>query len=313
MGERRSGSPALGPSSLVVGPSSVFPGWEPGFAAALERLTISARQPARSQHAGAARSRARGRALEFADYRPYAPGDDPKLVDWRAYSRLDRLYLKRYEEERSRTLTLLVDASASLDWGAEEAHKGLYARRLAAGLAWIALSRHDRVRTYLLRDGAARPLAPVSVRSRVVALYAELGAVEERGATGLGRATRAALRDAPPGPAILLSDLLDSEWPAALEALAETGEGIVVQVLAPDEWDPPLGEEVELEDAETGELRPTRLGPAELAAYRERLTAFLEAVRGDCRRHGLAHVALETGLPLAEALLRRLPAAGILG
>ena len=112
-----------------------FPGWPPSFQAAMERLAIAGRQPARGQHAGAVRSRARGRALEFADYRPYTPGDDPKLVDWRAYSRLDRLYLKQFEEERARDLTLLVDASASMGSGRRRCPQGSV-RPAAGRCAW---------------------------------------------------------------------------------------------------------------------------------------------------------------------------------
>src|ERR687886_247940 len=107
--------------SEVRSPERSFPDWPPGFAEALEQLALAARRP----------------ALEFADHRPYSPGDDPRLVDWRAYARLDRLYLKQFLEERSRTLTLLLDASASLDWGDGAAHKGRYARQVAAALAWI--------------------------------------------------------------------------------------------------------------------------------------------------------------------------------
>lgn len=289
-----------------------FPGWESSFQAALERLAITARRPARGRYLGDTRSRLRGRALEFADYRPYVPGDDPRLVDWRTYARLDRLYLKQYEEERARTLTLLLDASASLAWGEGEEHKGRYARGLAAALAWVGLSRHEPVRSYLLRNGTAEPLPPAATRAQATALFDRLGAVEEAGRTGLADAVRAASRGLAPGPTVLLSDLLDATWAEALGALATSGEGIVLQVLAPAEWEPPLGEEVELEDAESGERRPTRLGPPELAAYRERLAEFLGQVRAQCRRLGLLHVALNTAVPLREAVLRQLPAAGVL-
>ncbi len=289
-----------------------FPGWEPAFQAALERLALAARRPASGRYLGSIRSRLRGRALEFADYRPYVPGDDPRLVDWRTYARLDRLYLKQYEEERTRTLTLLLDGSASLDWGDGEEHKGRYARGLAAALAWVALSRHEPVRVHLLQDGVAEALPPAATRSQAAGLFRWLGAVEETGRTGLADAVRAALPGRAPGPAVLLSDLLDATWAEALATLAASGEGIVLQVLAPAEWEPPLGEEVELEDAETGDRRPIRLGPPELAAYRERLAEFLGQVRDQCRRLGLLHLALNTTTPLREAVLRDLPAAGVL-
>jgi uncharacterized protein (DUF58 family) len=289
----------------------LFPGWGADFARALERLAIAARRPAGGQYAGAVRSRTRGRALEFVDARPYAPGDDPKLVDWRAYARLGRLYLRQYAEERARTVTLLVDASGSLDWGEGDSHKGRYVRRLAAALAWIGLSRQDRVRVFLLRDGSAAPLPPAFGLSQAPALFRGLGAVRERGGTDLAASLRAALAESARGPVVLLSDLLDPGWSGALQALAAGGEGIVLQVLAPSEWEPPLGEEVELEDAETGELRATRLGPSELAAYRARLDGLLADIGSRCRRLDLRYLALDSSTPLLETVLRRLPAAGV--
>ncbi len=291
---------------------SSFPDFDPGFQAALERLAIAPRRPARNQHAGDARSRQRGRAIEFADYRPYSPGDDPRLVDWRAYSRLGRLYLKQYEEERSRTLTLLVDTSASLHWGDGESHKGLYARRLAAALAWVALSRHEAVQVHLLAAGSSSPLPAVFTRDGAMPLFRRLAGVQEGGKTALALAVKAALAGLAEGPTFLITDLLDPDWAEALEALAATGEGTLLQLLAPEEWEPPLGEEVELEDAESGELRPTRLGPVELATYRARLQQFLEDVRRRCSRLEIQHLALNSGTPLQETLLRQLPAAGVL-
>jgi uncharacterized protein (DUF58 family) len=301
-------------SSLITHNSlhDSFPGWSPAFGAALERLSIAIRRPAGSQHPGAVRSRARGRAIEFADYRAYTPGDDPKLVDWRAYARLGRLYLKQYEEERSRTITLLVDTSASMDWGDGDAHKGLYARRLAAALAWIGASHHEQVRGYLLRERGVSLLPPISSRATAVPVYRELAAVRESGATGLAEAVRKIAPALAWGPVILLTDLLDPTWPAALDALAPSGEAALLQLLAPEEWEPPLGEEVELQDAESGELRPTRLGPIELAAYRGRLDAFLAEVRSHCHRLGIVHLALNTGTSLQDTVLKRLTSGGVL-
>ncbi len=307
----RGGSPTPTHHSSLITHYS-FPDWPASFTAALERLSVAVRRPAGGLHAGEVRSRARGRALEFADYRAYTPGDDPKLVDWRAYGRLGRLYLKQYEEERSRTICLIVDASASMDWGDGEAHKGLYARRLAAALAWIAVSHHERVRAYLVRDGGSTQLPPAASRAAAVALHRELGLARESGRTDLAAAARALAPALPPGPVIMLTDLLDPTWPDALGQLAPTGEVAVVQLLSPEEWEPRLDEEVELVDSESGEVRPTRLGPVELAAYRANLEAFLGKVESHCRRLGIVHVAVNTARPLQEAVLRQLPAAGVL-
>ena len=310
---------------------AAFPGWPPQVGAALDRLSLAVRRSARSPYAGAVRSVSRGRALEFAAHRPYTPGDDPRLIDWRAYSRLDRVYLKQFDEERARRVTLLLDASASMDFGSAgeartDEHKGVFARRLAAALAWIALGRGDSVRTLVLKSGRAEALPPVGSRAGIGALFDALGSVREDGGPGLATAVRAALgalSSGSAGPILLVSDLLDPTWPEALDVLgvvgaggfvgsAGGGEAAVIQPLAPTEWSPTLGDEVELEDAETGELRPTRLDPAELAAYGERLDLFLAEVRSRCARHDAAHAALDTGAGLEVALLTQLTAARIL-
>ena len=288
-----------------------FLGWSPSLRASLSGMSIAARWPAGSPYPGDVRSRALGRAIEFTDYRPYVAGDEMGLVDWRVYARSGRLYVKRHQEERERTLTLLVDTSASHDFGDGDAHKGLFALRLAAALAWIALSKHEPVRTYLLHDGRADLLAPSFSLNDTMALFRSLSAARDRGETRLSASIGAALARTPRGPVVLLSDLLEPEVPDALALLARH-ESTVLQVLAPDEWEPALGDELELEDSETGERLAVRIGPAELAAYKERLEAHLGTIAGEARRRGILHVALHTDVPVAETVLRRLTAAGVL-
>jgi uncharacterized protein (DUF58 family) len=290
--------------------STAFPCWSLSFQAALSRLSISARRPAGSPFPGDVRSAARGRAIEFADYRPYISGDEPALVDWRVYARTGRLYVKRHAEERERILTLLIDVSASLDFGSGDAHKGNYARRLAAALAWVSLAHHEPVRVWMLRDGSAQALPPALGLSDAAALFHGLSDVREAGSTALARSIGVALTQRARGPVLLISDLLEAGWPEALRSLGRY-EAAVLQPLGPEEWEPALGEEVELEDHETGDLLATRLGPIEVAAYRERLSAFLIDVGREARRHGLLHVALNTSMPFAETVLRRLPAARV--
>ncbi len=115
------------------------------------------------------------------------------------------------------------------------------------------------------------------------------------------------------GPVFLLSDMLDSNWQQAVHAIGARGPGgVILQVLAAEEWDPPLGEEAELEDSETGELRPTRFGPVELGTYRANLNDLLDNMRTLSSRVGLRHVALNSSDALADVLLQQLPRSGVL-
>jgi uncharacterized protein (DUF58 family) len=182
-----------------------------------------------------------------------------------------------------------------MDWGDSEAHKGTFARKIAAALVWIAVSHGELVTVWLLDGGSAYRLPPSSNRAGAIAIFHQLAETTGGGRTDLGASARSALSSSPPGPTFLLSDLLEPGWAGAIDALAARREAAVVQTLAPLEWAPEEGEEVELVDAESGEVVETRLGLSELAAYRARLDQFLSEVRRECGRLGVAYAAVNSG------------------
>src|SRR5215210_3133539 len=87
------------------------------FMRKLERLSLISRKPKAGRLKGERRSPKRGQSVEFADYRNYTPGDDLRRVDWNAYARMERLFIKLYQEEEDLTVHILLDASRSMDWG----------------------------------------------------------------------------------------------------------------------------------------------------------------------------------------------------
>ena len=129
------------------------------------------RSPVRGGLKGGRRSVKRGQSVEFADYRDYALGDDLRQLDWNVYARLERLFVKLFIEEEDVTVTLLVDASASMAAGRPA--KLLFAKRAAAALGYIGLASEDRVdgqrpgrpgRAAARRDARLRPRLPAAVR-----------------------------------------------------------------------------------------------------------------------------------------------------
>ncbi|MEW6423695.1 MAG: DUF58 domain-containing protein [Bacillota bacterium] len=111
----------------------------------LEGYRLIRQTPVYGRPGGVRRSLQKGGAVEFADYREYAPGDELRRVDWKAYARLGRLYVKEFLDERQQTTLFLLDVSASMDWGGPPAHKGRYALQIAAGLGTCALAGSDRL------------------------------------------------------------------------------------------------------------------------------------------------------------------------
>ena len=127
----------------------------------LEQLSLAATRVRAGQTAGERRSTKRGTSVEFADYRNYVRGDDLRRVDWNIYARLERPFVKLFEEEEDLAVHILLDGSGSMDWGGEPSdqqtgalNKWLYARRLAAALGYVALVSGDRLTVASLQSQA---------------------------------------------------------------------------------------------------------------------------------------------------------------
>src|SRR5690242_17181566 len=128
--------------------------FDEAFLRQLERLLLLLRSPVRGGLKGGRRSVKRGQSVEFADYRDYALGDDLRQLDWNVYARLEKLFVKLFVEEEDITVTLLVDASASMASGRPA--KLLFAKRAAAALGYIALASEDRVQVVSLSGRTGR-------------------------------------------------------------------------------------------------------------------------------------------------------------
>jgi len=241
-----------------------------------------------------------GRGLEFAEYRPYTPGDDLRRLDANVYARLRQPVVKSSPAERQLGLALLLDASGSMG------PVGRHAARLTALLGAIALLRGDRVRLSALADSGARAERQLWGPRALGALTEQVEAVRWGARTDLARSLRAARSPAGAAQvAVLVSDALIAS--AALDetivALAGSGRATaLVQVVDAAPLEGQRGA-VELRDAESGERMVVALTPAVVAAYRERVDAQVERVAATCSAHGVAHVRADVGAPPLDQLL----------
>jgi len=178
------------------------------FLRQLERLLLLLRSPVRGGLKGGRRSVKRGQSVEFADYRDYAPGDDLRQLDWNVFARLEKLFVKLFVEEEDVTITLLLDASASMASGTPE--KLLFAKRAAAALGYIGLASEDRVAISALGGRTSRRQVALRGSGRVFRLLSSLSAIEPApGPTDLVAAARhAAAQLSGRGVIVLISDLL---------------------------------------------------------------------------------------------------------
>ena len=151
----------------------------------LSTLQLHARLPMIGSVSGKHRSPIRGSSLEFAEYRKYVPGDDPRRLDWRAYARNDRYYIKEFEADTNLRMCLIVDTSGSMDFGRNGMSKLDYARRIAGTLAYIAAQQGDAVGLYCAGTEFHKEIPPKRGATHLSAVLDELGAMEASGETGL--------------------------------------------------------------------------------------------------------------------------------
>jgi len=279
----------------------------PEFLAQLERLTLASRRVFRGRVKGERKSPRRGHSVEFCDYRAYGVGDDLRYVDWNAYARLDRLHVKLFVDEEDLCLHLLVDASASMDFG--HPTKLDYAVRLAAALGFVGLVGLERVGVGMLRERATEGWPPARGRNQFPVLLDFLTGVKPAGATRLNEALASyAMRARESGLAVIISDLLDpAGYEAGLRALMERRFDIhLIHLLDPEEMAPELGGDFRLTDAETGEVRELSVDREALRDYRERLHSFLERAEGFCRAQEIGYHRVITDTPVEEFVLAQL-------
>ncbi|MER3450123.1 MAG: DUF58 domain-containing protein [Chloroflexota bacterium] len=280
----------------------------------LSRLRLVVRRARPGRQSGERRSPKKGRAIEFADFRRYAVGDDPRLIDWNVYARLEKLFVRLYQEEEDVTAHILIDASRSMDWG--EPNKLQFALRLGAALGYIVLATSDRLLVSAVRDDQVIPLTPpLRGKHYTLELLRQLEAVAAGGTTRLNAALTAyAGQPQAAGPLVLISDLFAPEgFEAGLRALQGAGyEVTVCHVLAPQELEPDLMGDLELVDVETGDRREVSLTPADLNEYAENLSRWREGVAAWCLRRGINFIPLDTRIPFEELIFKELPRRGVL-
>ena len=217
-------------------------GFDSAFLQRLERLSILNRQALQGPSAGPRSSPRHGASVEFTDFRNYVSGDDFRRVDWKAFARLDRLFLRLYRAEEITTVTIFLDHSVSMQFG--EPRKSLMAGRLAAILSYIALHNYDTVAVAGWGDTIDHFLPGQSGNAAVPRVWSTIARLVDTPAPATDFASLRTYGQYRRGPgiAVVLSDFMtDSDWRGGLRSLRAAGQEVtVVQILAPDEVEPPL-------------------------------------------------------------------------
>jgi len=283
----------------------------PSLLRQLERLTLVSRRRLARSGQGERRSPLRGNSLQFVDFRPYAPGDDLRQVDWNVYGRSGDLFVRLYEDEQILTVHLLVDVSRSMDWGTP--NKRQTALAVAGALAYVALSGYDRVQIGFLADQVIGRAGPFWGQRQRAAVLAALSAAPTSTQTDFAASVAGYVdRLRQPGLLIFLTDLLSPTAEAGLRRLATAKhEAVIVQVLAPQELDPEPAEDVQLIDRETGQSMDVSLDLGTIALYQQRLNEWTNGLARLCHERNARYLRLSSGDAL-DRMIRSMRDQGIL-
>ena len=292
--------------------SSTAPLLGPELLTQLERLELVTRKIFRGRLKGERRSKRKGQSVEFADFRNYVPGDDLRFIDWNTYARLDRLFLKLFQEEEDLHFYALIDASLSMDFGTPT--KLYYAKQLAAALGFVGLKRADRVKIETLGQPAGRPGPVLRGRSSMWRMLEYLDGLAPGEPTTLAEGVKNfVLRNPGQGVLVLISDLMDKHgYQEALRYLvARQMDVYVIQVLSAEEIDPDVKGDLRLIDCEDSDVAEISVSAPLIERYKRTLAAFTEEVRSFCSRRGINYLLANNQLPVHDLISSYLRSRGL--
>jgi uncharacterized protein (DUF58 family) len=282
---------------------------DPSILARIGDLALLARTVVEGFMHGMHRSPRKGFSIDFAQHRGYQPGDDLRRIDWKAFARTDKFFVKEYEADTNAGVVFAIDASGSMDFGSKGVTKFQYARMLLASLAWMSQRQGDRVGLITFTDGIA-DMVPPSTRHLQLILHTLAGA--KPSGTGQLKASLDSLAHLTPraGIIVLATDCYEDPdviGRAVGSLRARRHDVILFHLIDPAERDLPGNQAATFEDLESGVRIPLR--PDELRGkYRKLVDAHRRAVEERCIGAGVDYVAVETDKPLDHALYSYLDA-----
>ncbi len=303
------------------------------FLRKIDRLTLVSKRVRAGSLKGERRSLKRGTSVEFADYRDYTPGDDLRQVDWNIYARLERVFLKLFEEEEELTVHILLDCSRSMDWSgpnedfaaADSANaaqqpflnKLLYAKKTTAALAYMALAAMDRVTINAMsvgNTGADARMPMTRGKNQTIRMIRFVEDLMPGPGADLNASMRAyATQTRHPGLLFVISDLFaPGGCYDGIRALQGAGHEVtLLHVLSPDEVNPSLRGDFKLVDSETGETQDVSVDQKALELYRQEFHNWQNELLNFSQRRAINYIQVETSTPFDDLVLHYLRRRGL--
>ena len=281
------------------------------FFAKLNNLAIAMNTRMTHGMGGGRKSNAKGTSVEFSDYREYIPGDDIRRIDWGAYGRFDKLYIKRFMEEKEGIFQIFIDTSTSMDFG--EPKKSRTALQLAGALAYLVLNNLDRVYISEMQENSLTQGKGRAGKQAFQQIMRELERITFDGKTNLNKAIMSRQLQGS-GVSIIISDFFDERGiEEAVKYLHYKKQQIIlIQVLARQEVDIEGEDMVNLLDMETGEEVRLTLNRAAIEQYKQALSGMQERLQALARKYEMSYIQMVADEPLEKFLFDHVCNQGII-
>ena len=268
----------------------------------LNRMSLLVEKRVTSNYVGERAAVYTGRGLIFKDHAMYSPGDDFRAIDWKAYARLDKLYVKRFEEERNLTVHVIIDYSGSMAFGSGRIKKYEYADMLGLGFAYMAMRHNERFVVSTFAD-RLEVFKAKRGRTNLMTMLDYLNKKKPKGLSKLGESLVAyKKRVTSRSYIVILSDFLYDveEIRKAIERYKDH-HVLLIQVLDKSEANLDLEGDFKLLDVETNESLRTFLSPYSRKQYLEQLAEHQAKIRRVCDEIGAKFFVFHTGFPIFDA------------
>ncbi|MFP4698271.1 MAG: DUF58 domain-containing protein [Eubacteriales bacterium] len=260
---------------------------------------------------GGRKSLAKGSSVEFSDYREYIQGDDFRRIDWNAYGRFEKLFIKLFMEEREAVFNIYLDSSRSMDFG--KSKKSTMALKITASIAYIVLNNFDKILLHKLKDKDITTLSSINGKVAFKRLLEKLSEMEFNGKTELTSAIKRKDIKAR-GVSIIISDFFCKE--SLIDILKYLGykkqEIILVQILSDEEVNPDFDNVVNLVDSETEDKLKVSLTPSIIKTYKKTLETFTTDLEKQASKYGANYVKILSDEPLEQVILKTFATKGLI-
>lgn len=266
------------------------------FMELLKTFTLRINLSLKGGNLGSKRSKATGSSVEFSDYREYMPGDDFRRIDWNAYARFEKVFIKLFMQEQESLVTVFMDTSQSM----KEYNKRETAIKVAGTFSYTALADYDTVSTVLFNQGVAHFLHNLRGTKSFNRVITELEGYEFQGESNLYNTVYSWQNKLRKGITVIVSDLMfDHQIEKVIRLLSYKKQRVVLcHILSEEEMNPEFDENVALIDSESGEKMDIDTGYEAINLYKEKLHEYVNEIKSVCSKYKVDYMLINTKDPI---------------